>query len=288
MTLLEKLKALGLTGYEAKSYIALMEKSELKAIEVSKIGGIPRSKIYEAMDNLLQKGLCHSIPGQVVKFKGTDPRILKNIVDNKLEKIKDEIKRHEHELSEITHIRDRAIEELSGLFKQGQANTESLSYVETIKDKTLIFERVVGLLSSATKSILTYTKPPHVEPPKYTIEFADAEVEAIKKRGVIARNIYEIPKDPADMPEFLEILQASNGDGEQIRVTDKLPIKLLIIDEETVMYSLKHPVLHKDTFTYTLVKHQDLAGAFKAAFEATWEDSMEFSEFMNKIKNNLI
>jgi sugar-specific transcriptional regulator TrmB len=50
------LKKLGFTEYEAKAYIALLEKSPLSGYGVALNSGVPRSKIYEVLDGLVKNG----------------------------------------------------------------------------------------------------------------------------------------------------------------------------------------------------------------------------------------
>ncbi len=55
--LIAQLKELGFTEYEAKAYTALVQKSHISAYQVSKNSGIPRARIYDILDVLVEKGL---------------------------------------------------------------------------------------------------------------------------------------------------------------------------------------------------------------------------------------
>lgn len=50
------LRELGLTEYEARAYLSLLEKGVLTASEVSEHANVPYSKIYEALNSLERKG----------------------------------------------------------------------------------------------------------------------------------------------------------------------------------------------------------------------------------------
>lgn len=61
------LKELGLTNYETRAYIALLERGVLTASEVSENSGVPYSKIYETLTSLERKGWIeteHGRPGR--------------------------------------------------------------------------------------------------------------------------------------------------------------------------------------------------------------------------------
>lgn len=56
-TTVEALNSLGLTVYEAKTYIALLQKHPANGNELSRRSGVPGPKIYETLNNMVQKGL---------------------------------------------------------------------------------------------------------------------------------------------------------------------------------------------------------------------------------------
>ena len=54
--ILETLKNLNFTEYEAKAYLTLLEESPLTGYAVAKNSGVPRSRIYEVLDGLVMRG----------------------------------------------------------------------------------------------------------------------------------------------------------------------------------------------------------------------------------------
>jgi HTH-type transcriptional regulator, sugar sensing transcriptional regulator len=67
------LKEFGLTEYEAKAYISLVESGVLAASELSRIASIPYSKIYEIIGNLERKGWVESEQGRPSKYYSKAP-----------------------------------------------------------------------------------------------------------------------------------------------------------------------------------------------------------------------
>ncbi|MCL1697020.1 TrmB family transcriptional regulator [Lysinibacillus sp. BPa_S21] len=55
--LIAQLKELGFTEYEAKAYTALVQNKHVSAYQVSKNSGIPRARIYDILNGLVEKGL---------------------------------------------------------------------------------------------------------------------------------------------------------------------------------------------------------------------------------------
>lgn len=63
--LLDSLKSLGLTKYEALVYIGLLRTAGATATEVHEISGVPRASVYPVLDRLVQKELVsvsHTTP----------------------------------------------------------------------------------------------------------------------------------------------------------------------------------------------------------------------------------
>lgn len=56
-----KLQSLGLTEYQARAYLALLEHHPVTGYELAKHSGIPRSKIYEVLDRLQSDQLVMSV-----------------------------------------------------------------------------------------------------------------------------------------------------------------------------------------------------------------------------------
>ncbi len=56
--ILDELMRLGFSAYEAKAYIALIQSPSVTAYEISKLSGVPQSKIYETMKKIVDKGLA--------------------------------------------------------------------------------------------------------------------------------------------------------------------------------------------------------------------------------------
>ena len=72
---IECLKSLGLTKYEALVYIALLKLESATASEIHEISGVPRASVYTVVDQLLEKGLVsvsQSAPKRFASFSPED------------------------------------------------------------------------------------------------------------------------------------------------------------------------------------------------------------------------
>jgi len=64
---------LGLSEYEAKVYIALIESGHANARTLSIISGVPRTKVYSVLKKLIDINLVIEIPEELRKFAPTPP-----------------------------------------------------------------------------------------------------------------------------------------------------------------------------------------------------------------------
>ena len=70
--MLEKLKKLGLTEYEAKIYLALLEHGSMDTKQLSVISKVPQNRIYELAISLENKGFVKSLLGTPKKLEAID------------------------------------------------------------------------------------------------------------------------------------------------------------------------------------------------------------------------
>jgi sugar-specific transcriptional regulator TrmB len=81
------LKSLGLTNYEARVYIALLTVASATASGIHEISGVPRASVYTVIDQLLSKGLVsvsQSAPKRFAAFPPEDAvsRLMDHIENN--------------------------------------------------------------------------------------------------------------------------------------------------------------------------------------------------------------
>ena len=76
INLLAILKSLLFTEYEAKAYVALLKNSPATGYAVAKNSGVPRSKIYEVLNNMIQRGDVLVSPGNPPFYRAIPPKSL--------------------------------------------------------------------------------------------------------------------------------------------------------------------------------------------------------------------
>jgi sugar-specific transcriptional regulator TrmB len=83
--IIEALEGLGFSQYEARAYIGLLKQNPVTGYQLSKVSGIPRSRIYETLDRLTARGYAISIQSDPVAFKPLAARELLDQLQDKFD-----------------------------------------------------------------------------------------------------------------------------------------------------------------------------------------------------------
>lgn len=98
----ENLEKLGLSRNESKIYLALLDTGSSTADRISQKAGIHRRTIYDNIEKLLNKGLISfAIKGNKKYFEAADPQKLKDIINDKKQRIQSQEKTLEEILPEL-------------------------------------------------------------------------------------------------------------------------------------------------------------------------------------------
>lgn len=133
--MIENLKKLGLTEYESKAFISLLKVHPTNGYNLSKTSGIPRSRIYEVVSGLINKGLVFetNLDGSRV-FTPLEPRVL----IEKLRTTYDDIIGQVY--SEAEKLYSNKVEEYDSKLIKGYDNI-----ISTIKSVILLAKRRISL-----------------------------------------------------------------------------------------------------------------------------------------------
>jgi sugar-specific transcriptional regulator TrmB len=250
---------LGLNGYEASAYIALTRRGRATAVEVSRLAGIPRQRVYDVLDALVGRGLASLEPGRPARYAAVAPS---DAVDALLAEHRASLERLERDAVEAVAL-------LTPAWSDGRDATDPLSYIEVLRDPGAIGKRFRELQAAAEREILVFTRPPYaVDPPE---NVAGRELLA---RGVTARSVYE--RAVYDDTAVADAVRSFIAAGEQARVVDTLPLKLAVIDERVALFTMEDPVAGPSDLTIMIVEHTGLARLLKHAFEHIWEQGEAF------------
>jgi sugar-specific transcriptional regulator TrmB len=253
------LLALGLNGYEAGAYVALTRRGRATAAEVARLAGLPRQRIYDVLDGLVERGLATIEPGRPARYTAVAPT---NAVGALLAA-------HRATLARLEQDAAQAVELLTPAYRDGRNANDPLTYIEVLREPAAIAARFEELEASAQHEILVFTKPPYALEPAENV--AGLQLLA---RGVAARSVYE--RSVYDDPAVVDAVRVFIDAGEQARVVDELPLKLVLIDERVALFTMEDPVAGATDLTIMIVEHPGFARLLRLAFQHVWQQGDDF------------
>jgi sugar-specific transcriptional regulator TrmB len=260
----ERLVRLGLTTYEARAYTTLVRRDSFPAAQIARTAGLPRQRIYDVLASLVEKGLASARPGTVVKYAALAPGLA-------VERL---VAGRRAAMTALELAASDVIGRLGPEFQAGRAHSDPMEYIEVLRDRGAINERFVELMASVKKEILVFTKPPYATPPQENVEGIEVA------RTHAARSVYEL--DVLDNEAMARGIKRFIDAGEEARFVEHVPLKLVIIDEATVLFGMQDPMAGAEDLTIMVVEHPALAQTLKLAFNRVWDRGLEFDEAMER------
>lgn len=196
------LSRLGLSLYEARTYMALIGSGAKTASEISFTSGVPRTKVYGAVKSLERKGLVKAIPGKPDVFMALPPeRHLYPAVERMKEEarrceeaistlmLKYEASRHigmrpSYELRNVWPIPDRgdAIKRFEDLASESE---KTINLITTRNGVLRLYKRGVDSLESAAlRGVKIKLLAPYEDRDEWIIHELEEILEARRLRGV--------------------------------------------------------------------------------------------------------
>jgi sugar-specific transcriptional regulator TrmB len=263
-----RLQELGLTRREAEIYLALLSKKELTASEVAKITSVSRTKSYEILQNLVKRKVCNENFKNGTKiFSSVNPDIA----------IQNLISIYEEDLKRKKRVAEKSRDELREMYNTNRIINDPLNYIEVLSDIRQIRDRWITIQKNTKKELLVFTKPPYSVALEDNIE---EETESLTNQ-VVGKGIYEYKgiTSPEEKNNLKKMLLAYQKIGEQVRLVEELPMKLVISDETIAMFALNDRVSLQPSITTMIIDHPSFAAAMKKVFESYWAVSIKVEDF---------
>ncbi|HKO25996.1 MAG TPA: helix-turn-helix domain-containing protein [Solirubrobacteraceae bacterium] len=248
------LTELGLTVNEARVYLALLRCFDSPtAAEAATAAGVPRPKVYEALQALEGRGFSKSVGGRVRRFIPVEPETA----------LRGWLSHREHERAEMSERDQNRVEALGRLLPApaSGAGAQVADFIGAISGQVPTTEALDDLVSRARRTLDIMLQPPFVQPrPRWNV----LEVEALE-RGVEVRAIYT-PAGLEDPRRYQDIVRY----GGRVRMLAHLPMKLMVRDRDEALISLRDIGTGAQSVTTVAVRHPDLVAPLTTLFEQQW------------------
>ena len=251
-----KLQQVGLNAYEARSYLVLMGHPKFKALELAARAHVPRQKIYEVLDSLVEKGFAQVVQEKTKLFSAVDPSLA---IPGYLARRSRAL---QNEFTEQARLATGLIEDLRGAYEEGQGGRGTLDFLNLVNDPTQTAIHYRRMLTTVGSEYAEFSRPP------FAVDPLDEQlVKEAASRGIRCRLLIEAA--PIDH-EHRGRLDDYRSSGVDVRFLDRLPLKLALFDGRCGLVALLDPVLTRPSWTAVIFEHEGFAEAMSGLFETYW------------------
>ena len=251
-----KLQQVGLNAYEARSYLVLLGHPRFKALELAARAHVPRQKIYEVLDSLVEKGFAQVVQERTKLFSAVDPSLAVPAYLGRRSKML------QNELTEQSRLASGLIEDLRMSFLEGQDGRGTLDFLSLVNDPMQTAVHYRRMLTTAARDYSEFSRPPFAVDPLDEQLVKDAASRGVNCRLLIESGVID--------EQHRHRLREYRNVGIKIRFVDRLPMKLALFDNKCGLVALLDPVLTRPSWTAVIFEHDGFAEAMAGLFETYW------------------
>ncbi len=261
--IMDALKAIGLNLYERKLWIALLSKGTATAGELADLSNVPRSRCYDVLESLADKGFVIIQPAKPMRYVAIKPK-------EAIERAKTRLKQKTDEMIErLDRLKNSSIiKELESIYSSSLKVVKPEDLSGALRGRDALLEQVGSLIGNAKKSVMAITTDRGLE------ELYEKYGKTLKKvagRGVdikiavpVSKRIEPIVKELA---KFSDIRDISN-----VKHVGRAPTRFFAIDGSHFVMSLTNDAKtkpHEDIGFWARSDH--VAGEFfDSVFKLLW------------------
>lgn len=240
---------LGLSPYEARVLLAMLQLGPANTLELSQVSGVPRTSTYPVLKTLTAKQLAYRVPGEgPARWAcGRSEEVLERLDSAEQERMREHRSRIE-----------RVGEMLAEAFPDERPAVEPplrLLYSSAQYDKA--FER---LASQVKAEALLYVKPPYA-PRGDELHPLVADMAS----RVETRVLYEAESEQHGASPSIAAMHACRSAGGLARVVDELPMEMAVFDRQAALVTLNDAAK-----TVAIIEDATFAEVLVEAFKYRW------------------
>ena len=260
-----RLQQLGLNAYESRSYLVLLGHPKFKALELAARAHVPRQKIYEVLDSLVEKGFAQVVQEKTKLFSAVEPSLaIPGYLGRKRQTL-------EQEFNDNRRTGTALIDDLKSLYSGGQGGRGTLDFLRIVTEPAQTAAEYRRMLSEVKGEYLEFSRPP------YAVDPLDEKlVKQARASGVKCRLLLEAGSLDEAHRARLNDYEAA---GVEVRIADALPMKLAVFDCRDGMIALLDPVITRPVWTAVVFQHEGMGAAMKGLFEEHWRGGRRLSAY---------
>ncbi len=255
------LDALGLLPAEEDIYRRLVTHVEVSAADLATLTGRPAAEVVEVLRVLLASGLASQTLATPATFSAAPPAVA---LGGLLRQRRDELHAAEQDLAAL-------VEE----HRVSAAARATSNVVEEITDVTAVRHRFAQIQEAARREVMAMVPPNLTVVPHRDNAAGTAGIgRGVRYRAILDRQALLEPGMVADVI-------ASIDAGQQVRISDHVPVKVMIVDHERAMLPLLDD--GNNAPESVLIQSSGILDALIAYFEMSWAQAYPLLVTRNEI-----
>ena len=264
---LDALKEIGLNLYERNLWVALLARGSATAGELSEIAKVPRSRTYDILQSLADKGFVVLQASKPIKYLAIEPE---EALDRAEKKMQDQI---QSIVKRIDEIKGSPIsKELTDLFQKGLKLVAPEEITGALKGRDSYLQQLNSMFKEASKKISIVTNS---EGLNELFEYHLDSLKSAKERGVEIKIASSVEKSNDAVKALSGIATVKSIDEKEIPMTGRF----VVVDGKEMVFSLTDSKRVHSSQDLTLwSKSEHAAGeVFEPLFNLLWNHSKEIS-----------
>jgi sugar-specific transcriptional regulator TrmB len=245
------LSAIGLDEVQESAYRALVGLGPAEVPDLAHRLALPEEEAVRTLRRLESRGLAAQSSARPGRWVAAPPAAALGAL----------LARQRHELEQAEHAAARIAEE----YRAAAAEPAPHDLVEVVTGASAVAHRFLQLQLGATEEVCALVTG---APTAITGAENDAEQQAVS-RGVRYRVVIE--RELLTGPSGVAELTAALGQGEEVRIVDQVPTKLVVADRSLAMVPLSHRVPEPAAL---VVHASGLLESLMGLFEWVWQDAL--------------
>jgi len=224
---MDALKGIGLNLYERKLWVALLARGTSTAGELSAIASVPRSRTYDILQSLAEKGFVAAQQSKPLKYVAMAPE---ESLERAKRKMEEDFKDTQERINDLKS--SPVLKELNEIFTKGLKLVAPEEFTGALKGRYSLHQQLTSMFKDADKKINILTTPEGLN------ELYEHHFDTLKKasdKGVDIKILTSNTEKSADA------VKALGGFAEIRNVNDKeLPVsgRFAVVDGKELIFSL--------------------------------------------------
>jgi sugar-specific transcriptional regulator TrmB len=252
--LIAGLAEFGLGRNEARLYLAALGRPSMRAAELAQLADIGRTKAYDALRLLVEKGLFTEEPGKVARFRAADASTVAQL-------LRQQTFTEKANLVEDTR---RLVADLFDRYYATAAAEDPFDFVQLLRHGEAAWARQEAMIAGARNEVVRTRQ----RGPSGTLRTDDLTLRA----EVSYRSIFE--REALADPEVRGWLGERQASGERIRFVDRVSAGLCVVDRTAIMLSLNPKARSVGVGNWLALEHPGLGKLLTEVFERQWKEAV--------------